>query len=338
MCLIYVDDCLFFSTSKERIDKEIASLKEAKPDSFLIEEEDDVAGFLGILIIKKTDHVELTQTGLIQRVLEAMGLQDSSSKETPAEKGCLTKDLDGPPKSESWNYRSVVGMLMYLATNSRPDISFAVNQCARFSNDPRRIHEKALKRIGRYLKGTKDRGMIMKPDPELAMDMFADADFAGLFTKEEAHDPSSVRSRAGWIVTLGGVPVTWKSKLMQEIALSTMEAEYMALSLGMRELIGNRKLIKEIEENGGIKRNSVSKISKVYEDNHAALKHAVTALPKLMPRTKHIGVKYHWFKSKIKMGEIEMFPISTKLQKADIFTKGLTAKDFREKRELILGW
>ena len=61
-------------------------------------------------------------------------------------------------------------------------------------------------------------------------------------------------------------------------------------------------------------------------------------MPKLNPRTKHIGTKYHWFKSHIKPGEIECHPIHTKVQKADIMTKGLVTKDFENKRKLTMGW
>ena len=128
------------------------------------------------------------------------------------------------------------------------------------------------------------------------MDLYADADFAGLYTVEDSEDPVCVKSRTGWVVTLGRVPVTWGSKLQTEIALSTMEAEYIALSTGMRELVGSRKIIAEITLHGAIKRNAVSRVSRAYEDNMAALKHAVMKLPKLSPRTKHIAVKYHWFK------------------------------------------
>ena len=80
-----------------------------------------------------------------------------------------------------------------------------------------------MKRIGRYLKGTADRGMVIKPDSNLGLDLYADADFAGLFAVEDKEDPVCVRSRTGWLLTLGGVPVTWSSKLQTEIALSTME-------------------------------------------------------------------------------------------------------------------
>ena len=337
-CLVYVDDCLFFGKKDELITKEIQLLKKPKPNSLALEEESDVAGFLGILLHRSEEGIVLKQTGLIERIITSLGLEDSTPKSTPAERTPLGKDKNGAQRSEGWNYRSVIGMMMYLATNSRPDIAFAVNQCSRFSMDPRRSHEKAVKRIGRYLKGTKEMGMIIKPDHNLALDLYADADFAGLFQSEDPEDPVSVKSRTGWVVTLGGIPVTWSSKLQSEIALSTMEAEYIALSTGMRELVGCRKLLEEITIRCGIKREMSSKVSRAYEDNEAALKHAVTPLPKLSPRTKHIGIKYHWFKKKIKVGEIEVFPISTKKQKADIFTKGLGATDFQDKRSLIMGW
>ena len=133
--------------------------------------------------------------------------------------------------------------------------------------------------------------MVIKPDVNLGLDLYADADFAGLFSVEDPEDPTSVKSRTGWVVTFRGMPVTWSSKLQSEIALSTMEAEYIALSTGMRELVGIRKIVNEITIRCKIKREETSRVSRVYEDNEAALKHAVTALPKLSPRTKHIGVK-----------------------------------------------
>ena len=83
----------------------------------------------------------------------------------------------------------------------------------------------------------------------------------------------------------------------------------------------------------------VSRVSKVWEDNEAALKHAVTPLPKMTPRTKHIGVKYHWFKSKVVLGSgIEIHPINTKQQKADLMTKGLSKGEFESERSLVMGW
>ena len=90
--------------------------------------------------------------------------------------------------------------------------------------------------------------MAITPSKRLGLDLYADADFTGLFQAEDPKDPVSVKSRTGWVVTFGGIPVTWSSKLQSEIALSTMEAEYIALSTGMRELVGSRKLVGEIIE------------------------------------------------------------------------------------------
>jgi len=333
-CLVYVYDCLFFEHNEDEIGDELTLLREPKPNSLSMSEESDVAGFLGILMEKAQDGIELKQEGLIKRIITSLGLEDCSPKLTPSEKTPLGKDTDGPPRNEEWNYRSVLGMIQYLATNSRPDIAFAVNQCSRFSMDPRRSHEKAVKRIGRYLKGTQDRGMVIRPDPSLGLDLYADADFAGLYTVEDSEDPVCVKSRTGWVVTLGGVPVTWGSKLQTEIALSTMEAEYIALSTGMRELVGSRKIKAEITLHGGIKRNAVSRVSRAYEDNMACCNETSKVVTKDEAHSREISL----VQKKIEVRVIEIHPIGTKMQKADIFTKGLTADDFREKRKMLLGW
>ena len=150
-----------------------------------------MAWFLGIQIDRTTKGtVVLTQTGLIDRILVLIELEDCNIKHPPADKLPLGKDLEGDPCREQWEYRSVVGMMLYLAGNTRPDIAYAVHQCARFSHNPRRCHEVGLKHIARYLQGTKDKGMILTPNSKnLKLDLFADADFAGLFVAENKHNP-----------------------------------------------------------------------------------------------------------------------------------------------------
>eukprot|EP00956_Cyclotella_meneghiniana_P013545 scaffold19631_cov45-Cyclotella_meneghiniana.AAC.1 len=115
-------------------------------------------------------------------------------------------------------------MLLYLSGHSRPDIAFAVHQCARYTFKPTSRHFAALKRIGRYLKGTADKGLILRPSKHLHVDCFPDADFAGLYNHEDSQDPHCVRSRTGYVILVAGCPVLWKSKLQTKIALSTMEA------------------------------------------------------------------------------------------------------------------
>jgi hypothetical protein len=119
ICLCYVDDCLFFARDGKDINAVIESLRRPEPTKFGLNIEDDVAGFLGILMQKKEDgSIELIQTGLIDRILKVMGLDDSHVKSTPSDVNALGKDDDGEPCSEPWSYASVVGMMMYLASNS----------------------------------------------------------------------------------------------------------------------------------------------------------------------------------------------------------------------------
>ena len=125
-------------------------------------EEDDVAGFLGVHIERTKDYVKLTQKGLTKRILEALQVEDLPPVATPADT-VLGKDPDGDPPNCAFNYASVIGMLWYLYGHSRPDLGFACSQAARFAFAPKRSHELALIRIGQYLKGTMNEGLIMKP-------------------------------------------------------------------------------------------------------------------------------------------------------------------------------
>ena len=123
---------------------------------------------------------------------------------------------------ESWNYRAICGMLLYFSTNTRPDISFAVSQVCRFSNEPKKPHATAVKMILRYLKKTQDKGLIIRPSlDQFHLDMYIDADFCGLFRVEPDSDPNSARSRSGWIVKLADCPLIWGSRLQTSITCST---------------------------------------------------------------------------------------------------------------------
>ena len=183
--------------------------------------ENDVAGFLGELMKKSKDEttIEFLQTGLIDRIIAATVLEGAMTRRTPTQGDPLGADVDGDPCEETWNYFSVIGMLMYLAANSQPDIAFAVHQCARYSHAPRRSHEIAVIHIDRYLVGTRTRGMMISRlkgaslEDDLTLDCYADASFAGLWGYENDQDPSSVKSRTGFVITLGGTPVLWTSKM-----------------------------------------------------------------------------------------------------------------------------
>ena len=345
VCLCYVDDLLYFGRSESAIDKAIEELGKDFPDSpgFDVRIEDDVAGYLGIYMKKNADGtIELLQTGLIDRILMAMGLENAKAIGTPATKEPLIKDEFGETCSETWSYASVVGMMMYLASNSRPDIAFAVHAAARHTHHPKRIHEVAVKRIARYLKGTRDRGMLIRPTTNCQLDLFVDADFAGLWNVQEANDPVTLRSRSGFVATLGGNPILWGSKLQTEISLSTTEAEYIAASMAMRSFIPLKRVVNCLLGNFEIQIPEENEISMVWEDNNGVIKMVEAEYPNMTPRTKHIAIKYHWFREhvdeKIDGTTVRMKRIDTGDQLADIFTKGILGEDFRKKRKLLIGW
>jgi hypothetical protein len=150
------------------------------------------------------------------------------------------------PHKADWNYRRIIGKLNFLASSCRPELSCIVHQCARFSAAPKENHTEAVKRIARYLKGTIDNGIIMRPNGN-SFNVYVDADFGGLWDKETAQDkPITAKSRTGYVVMYAGCPIIWASQLQTEIALSTTEAEYLALSTALRQTIPIMRLVKEL--------------------------------------------------------------------------------------------
>ena len=192
----------------------------------------------------------------------------------------------------------------------------------------------------KYLKKTRDKGLILNPDKAKVLDIvsYVDADFAGLWNKDEEHDPHTVRSRGGWVILVGGCPVVWRSKLISEICLSTMESEYISLSTSCWDLLPLQNIVKEVGASLGLPSRELSEIkSTIWEDNQSALKLANLELPYMTNRSKHICIKYHWFCSHVgKLWEVR--PISTEDQLADIFTKGLPQPSFERLRKRLMGW
>ena len=198
-CIIcqYVDDCLIFAHDDSVIDSFLAKMKQA---GYLLSDEGSVEDFLGVHVDKKIDSdgkkiFEMTQTGLIQEIIDDLNLDADQTKlhKTPSN-SILFPDLDQDPFEEEWNYRSVIGKLNFLALNSCPDIAFSVHQCARFCTNPRASHGTAVKQIGRYLKSTKDKGLILCPDGTHSLHAMCDADFAGTWSAKYANHQSTALS------------------------------------------------------------------------------------------------------------------------------------------------
>jgi Reverse transcriptase (RNA-dependent DNA polymerase) len=333
----FVDDCILVGPKASALEAVISDLRR----DFLLTEEGELAEYLGIDITRNRTEKTFTlkQTGLIDRIIVATGLTDSNPDHIPAITTSLGSDPTGLSYNESWNYASIVGMLLYLSTNSRPDIAYAVNQVARFTHDPKESHSRAVKKIVRYLKGTRDKGLIMRPQPHICLDCYVDADFGGLFGVEDSQDPICVKSRTGYVILMGGCPLVWASKLQSIIALSTTEAEYVALSQSMRQLLPMKQLVKEMSTHLDLhKEFAIRTMSTVFEDNNGALLLAQGIAPKMTPRSKHIAIIYHWWRYHVERGATEVVKIDTKIQQADILTKGLPRPQFEELRLLLMGW
>ena len=174
-------------------------------------------------------------------------------------------------------------------------MSMEVHQAAKFSNNHKNSYDTAAKRTCKRLLNTSNDGLMCKPDASKGLEAFVDADFAGCFDDNVAEDPASVHSRTGFIIKHGGCPVTWKSKLQSEIALSTTEAECIALSTALRDTMSIMQLLRELGVVMNIPDYKKTMKCAVFEDNNGALE-LVTA-PKMRLRTKHVAIKYHHFRN-----------------------------------------
>ena len=163
---------------------------------------------------------------------------------------------------------------------TRPEILFAIHQCASFSIDLKLCHEIAIKRIVHFLKHTENKGLFLMPDLAAGIKCYVDADFTSAWNTEDSADPSSVYLRTGYIIMYADCPILWLSRLQTEIALSTMEAEYIALSQAMWDLIPFMTLVEDVLTILEIKytvlevqyKNSKMLLTAdVYEDNRVAL-------------------------------------------------------------------
>jgi hypothetical protein len=287
ICLVYVDDTLFYSPKESWIDEVIQQLRTNGMD---LEVEGEVAGFLGVHISRNDiqGSIELKQVGLIQRIIEAVGVMHLPIKRTPAASTPLVKDDNGENINGTFNYSSVVGMLQYLQNHTRPDITFAVSQCARYVHFPKLSHENAVIRICQYLRGTAEKGLIFKPTGRLSVDCYVDADFAGLWPHEDKQNPDCVKSRTGYVTKVAGCPAFWGSRLQGTIALSTMEAEYTALSIAMRELLPFKDLVGTVGRTVGFSEDEVTTMkTTVWEDNVGALTLANLEPGRNTPHSKH---------------------------------------------------
>jgi histone deacetylase 1/2 len=219
--LCYVDDSILIDPDSGVIDKVISEFQERQ---YTVTDEGEIDDYLGVKTERRTDGtIKFTQPHMVDQILEDLNLlpgqnggkYEAKTCDTPAQSTTILQwDMGGDAHDEKWSYRSVIGKLNFLEKSSRLDIAYAVHNCARFASDPKGPHSKAVKRIGRYLLGTRDKGIIMRPDLSRSIEVHADADFCGLFDPDTAiFDPTTEKLRTGYFITYMGCPFIWASKL-----------------------------------------------------------------------------------------------------------------------------
>lgn len=247
---------------------------------------------------------------------------DSSPVSTPSDVNSNLTIVDEVWKvSPNFPFREAVGSLMYLMLATRPDIAFAVGIVSRYLDRPSIQHIKAVKRIFRYLKVTKDLGIIFKKTNLFSLSCYSDADYAG--------DPITRRSTNGYVLFLGGNPISWSSRRQQCTALSTTEAEYIAASEAVKELMWFLKFFQDLLPNTNLQ-------PVLYIDNQGAIKLAKN--PEFHARTKHIDVRVHYIREKYNEGFFEIHYAPSNEQIADVFTKPLPKDkliNFRNKLNIV---
>lgn len=334
--MVYTDDGIFCGPDQSEISQCMTELGAR----FEITDEGDLDEYLGVKVTRMPDGtITLSQPHLIDSIIADLGFKDNTKgKDTPAPStASIDRDLNGKEHSESWEYRSVIGKLNFLEKSTRPDIAFAVHQCARYSSNPKESHSAAVRYIVRYLMTTRDKGLILKPNGHSFV-CYVDADFQGGWDiKTATEDSTTAKSRTAYIVMYGGCPIVWASKMQTDIALSTTESEYSALSEAAREVLWLMGLMTEVKERMAPETINIPTIKcTIFEDNEGAK--AMATVPKMRPRTKHINGRMHHFRSAVSSGKLAIESIDTSNQLADIGTKPLAKDLFTRLRKEIMGW
>ncbi|KIK15363.1 hypothetical protein PISMIDRAFT_115243 [Pisolithus microcarpus 441] len=234
-------------------------------------------------------------------------MQDGHSVGTLIKQNLKLKKLD---KSESdlAQYQSALGALMYAMLATHPNIAFTVGALSRHAATPGNKHMIALKQVYRYLCDTVDFHLRYTTASETTPIRYVDADWAA--------DINDCHSITGYVFTICGGAVSWSSKKQSSVALSSTEAEYMAISTAAKEAVWICTLLREIDS---VTQNDPTSL---HVDNQSVI--SLTSNAMFHDHMKHISIHHHFIQEKIELGDVSVTYLSTNEQVADILTKGLS--------------
>lgn len=210
--------------------------------------------------------------------------------------------------------RSIIGLLMYAMLAIRPDLSVSLNILSRFQSTASEELYMSLTRFLRYIQGTINTKLIFTQNYDNILEGFVDADWDG--------DMIGRKSTTGFIFKIFGCSVTWCTRKQQSVAISSTEAEYVALSIAVSKACWLKALL--IDFNVVL----TNKPIEIFEDNQSAIH--VAKNPSNHKRLKHVDIRYHFVRHKVEDKTIKINYIKTEDQIADLFTKPLGKYSFEK--------
>ena len=310
---IYVDDALVLSKNQAEAVDLIEQLRQEFEIHIIVSSK-----FLGLQYsLRDNGDVILHQERYTNKLLETYGMLEAKSAPTPFMPNPQLTPSE--PFEDNKLFREVVGALLYLSSQSRPDIAFSVGYLGRKLNNPTTIDWQIVKRLLRYLVGTRDLGIVYSNKGSRRLEAYSDADFAG--------DLPSRKSTSCQIIFYGNGPVAWRSKLQATVATSTTEAEYLALSAAIKTVLCLKDVCQDLMfgESGAVPINS---------DNRGAV--LIAKDDASTQRTRHLGAQLNFARECHRTGKVEVRYVPASLQRADMLTKPLTPEKFRANRALVL--
>jgi len=308
---VWVDDLLLFATT----DKGIQRMKREIASRWRVTDLGEPSKIIGIEITRSDDSIAISQKQYINSVLRKQGLERANPVSTPMDHNHMPEpNPDQDTGNRSNAYASLLGELQYLAVCTHPDIAYAVHRLASYAANPTLIHHTMLKRILRYLAGTRNLGIIYRKSDDTSDPLvgYADAGFA---------NADDMKSTTGIVFKSSGGAIVWKAKKQTLSALSTTEAEYVALSHCGTEARWLRNLYDELGFH-------LDKPLEIRCDNLGAISMANN--PYTSQSTRHINLKYHCIRQLIQNGYIITKPCRDAEQTADILTKPLPRPKHRQ--------
>ena len=312
---VYVDDFIPISNDTALMNAEKAALA----DKFEVVDNGNIEYFLKMAVKRDRQSRTLTisQPNYIETILTKFAMLECKPVATPMDaKASFDKLSEGDERFDRTKYQQAIGCLTYLATHTRPDISASVGILSKFMSDPGPAHWSGVKRILRYLQGTRSYGLVFTGRDDDTLLGFSDSDWAG--------DSVTRRSVSGYVFQLGRSTISWCSKRQQTVAKSSTEAEYVALSIATQEVIWLRRLLSDLCVD-------MSTPTEMMEDNRGAID--LSKNPKNHGRTKHIDVSYHFTRERIASKEIKVSYVPSTENLADVMTKPLPRVPFERFRD-----